>query len=198
MCGSKFTTFVMYIILLITFLGLINMIFNLHGFAFYGEGLILLGLLFAAILSAVGINTNSRWAWILLKIFFIFVFLDIIFINAISTVEVPYFLLLLVVVVVGFFICFFNIMKPKAEEVAEEVKKGEIKVEKVIAEKADAAKKPVKKTYSPGKFIASKTGVKFHAPKCDWAKKIKKKNAVWFNSKEEAKKAGYKDDSCVR
>ncbi len=122
--------------------------------------------------------------------------MDIIFINAISTVEVPYFLLLLVVVVVGFFICFFNVCKPKAKEAEGEVRKAEIKVKKVHAEKAD--NKQVKKTFIPGKFIASITGVKYHAPKCDWAKKIKKKNVVWFNSKEEAKKAGYKKDTCVK
>ena len=40
MGGFKFTTFVMYIILLITFLGLINMIFGLHGFALIVEFLI--------------------------------------------------------------------------------------------------------------------------------------------------------------
>jgi len=55
-----------------------------------------------------------------------------------------------------------------------------------------------KKTFKPGKYIASKTGVKYHAPKCDWAKKIKKSNAVWFDSKEAAKKAGYKKDDCVK
>ena len=46
--------------------------------------------------------------------------------------------------------------------------------------------------------MASKSGTKYHAPKCDWAKKIKKSNAVWFISKEEAKKAGYKKDDCVK
>ncbi len=197
MCGSIFTKFAVYVALLITFLGLINMIFDLHGFAFIIEFLILLGLLLVAVISAAGIATGSRWPWILLKIFFIFVFLDMILIYVFSSVETPYFLLLLVVVIAGFFISFFNICKPKAEEVVEKkVRKGRIKVEKVYAEKAD--NKQVKKTFKPGKFIASKTGVKYHAPKCDWAKKIKKKNAVWFNSKEEAKKAGYKKDDCVK
>ena len=49
----------------------------------------------------------------------------------------------------------------------------------------------VKKTSKPGKYIASKTGTKFHAPKSEWGKKIKKRNAVWFDSKEEAMKSGY-------
>ena len=177
MGGFKFTTFVMYVILLITFLGLINMIFNLHRFAFYGEFLILLGLLLIGAVSAVGINNNLRWAWTLLALFFAFVFINMLFIYVITNVEILYFLILLVVAVVGFFISLFSIEKEKVEEVAEE---------------------KVEKTFKPGKYIASKTGVKFHAPKCDWAKRVKKKNAVWFNNKEDALKAGYKADSCVR
>src|SRR3989339_262344 len=88
MASSKFTNFVMYIVLLITFLGLINMIFNLHRFAFYGELLILLGLAFLAIISVVGINNNFRWGWILLKIFFIFVVIDMILIYILSTAKI--------------------------------------------------------------------------------------------------------------
>jgi len=70
MGGFKFTTFVMYVIFLVTFLGLISMIFNLSRFAFYGEFIILLGLFLIALISAMGLNSNSRWAWVLSKIFF--------------------------------------------------------------------------------------------------------------------------------
>ena len=174
MSASRFNSFVMYVILLITFLGLINMIFNLHRFAFYAEFLILLVLFGVALISALGINSDSRWAWKLLSLFFGFTFLNMIFIKAISTEKVSLFLSFIIVVVVGFFISLFSIKK-----------------EKEIPQK-------VKKTFKPGKFMASKYGTKYHAPKCDWAKKIKKSNAVWFNSKEEAKKAGYKKDAGVK
>jgi len=188
MGGLKFTTFVMYVILLITLLGLINMIFNLHRFAFYGEFLILLVLFLVVIISALGINNDSRWAWIMLTIFFGFVFLDMLFIKAISTVKVNLFSSFIIVTIVGFFISFFNIGKSKVDENIEE--------EKVVE------KKSVEKSFKPGKYIASyiasKSGSKYHTPKCDWAKKIKKANAVWFDSKEEAKKAGYKKDDCVK
>ncbi|MBW2976240.1 hypothetical protein KY347_02230 [Candidatus Woesearchaeota archaeon] len=176
--GAKFTAFVMHIVMLITLLGLISMIFDLHRFAFYGEFLIFLALALVAVVSSVGILNNLRWAWVLLTLFFAFVFLDMVFIYVISAAEIQFFLLLLVASVVGFFLSLFSIEKPKAEieEPAEEVKK----------------------TFKPGKYIASKTGVKFHAPKCDWAKRIKKSNAVWFDTKGEAKSAGYKADDCVR
>ncbi len=177
MGGNKFAVFAMHIALLVTFLGLISMIFDLHRFAFILEFLILLGLLLIGIIAAIGISHHMRWAWILLTLFFSFVFLDMLFINAITTAKTAYFLHLLIVAIAGFFISLFNIEKEKAEAAKEEA---------------------VTKTFTPGKYIASKTGTKFHSPKCDWGKKVKKSNAVWFNSKEDAKKAGYKADACIR
>ena len=176
MWGNKLTVFAMYIALLVTFLGLISMVFDLHRFAFVLEFLILLGLLLVGIIAAIGISHNMRWAWMLLALFFGFAFLDMLFINAITAAETAYFLHLLIVAIAGFFISLFSIKK----------------------EKAVAKEEAVTKTFTPGKYIASKTGTKFHSPKCDWGKKVKKSNAVWFNSKEDAKKAGYKADACIR
>tara|TARA_Y100000310_G_C20323843_1_gene642030 strand:+ start:140 stop:682 length:543 start_codon:yes stop_codon:yes gene_type:complete len=175
MGGFKFTTLVMYIVLLITFLGLISRIFALHRFAFYIEFFVLLGLLLVALIGAIGINSNSRWAWILLTLLFGFIFLDMLFIYSISAVKWKLFSPAVIVTVAGFFISLFSIEGEKIEEIAEEVEE-----------------KTIKKSFTPGKYIASKTGAKFHAPKSEWGKKIKKKNAVWFNSKEYAVKAGYK------
>lgn len=42
-----------------------------------------------------------------------------------------------------------------------------------------------------GKYVASKSGKAYHFPWCPSAVKIKESNQVWFNSKEEAEKAGY-------
>lgn len=173
---NRLTVFAMHIALLVTFLGLINMVFGLHRFAFILEFLILLGLLLVGIIAAIGISHNMKWAWILLTLFFGFAFLDMLFIRAIAIKEIAYFLHLLVVAVAGFFISLFSIEK----------------------EKTRSGEKTVTKTFTPGKYIASKTGTKFHSPKCDWAKKVKKSNAVWFNNKEEAIKAGYKADDCVK
>ena len=178
MCRNKLTVFAMHMALLVTFLGLISMVFDLHRFAFILEFLILLGLLLVGIIAAIGISHNMKWAWMLLALFFGFVFLDILFINAITTAKTAYFLHLLVVAIAGFFISLFSIEKEKVESAEEE--------------------KTVTKTFKPGKYIASKTGTKFHSPKCDWAKKVKKSNAVWFNNKEDALKAGYKADDCIR
>ena len=200
MASSKFTNFVMYIVLLITFLGIINMIFNLHRFAFYGEFMILLVLFPVAIISAVGASNSLRWAWITLMLIFAFVFIDILFIYVISTVKVQYFLLLLVVATVGFFISLFNIKNPKKEFAKTEVEneKSGINVEKIEAEKTYDVNNQIKKTYKPGKYIASKLRGDYHVPKCDWAKKIHKNNAVWFKNDSEAKKSGYTAHDCIK
>ena len=59
-------------------------------------------------------------------------------------------------------------------------------------------KKAVKKSYSPGKFVSSKSSNYYHAPKCDWAKKIKKANRVWYDSESSAKGAGLKKHTCLK
>jgi len=168
-----FTAFVMQLVLLVVFLGLINMIFDLHRFAFFGEFLILLFLLLVGIMAVVGLANKFSWVWKLLTVFFGFVFLNMLFINAITTQKPELFLLYLLVTIAGFVISLLSIEGTEPEE-------------------------KVKKTFTPGKYLASKMGSTYHAPKCDWAKRVKKKNIVWFGSKEEAKKAKYKAHDCVK
>lgn len=176
MSNQKIVSFFMHVALLIVLLGLIKMAFGLHRFAFMGEFLILLALLLMAVISVVGMHNSFSWSWKLLKAFFALSFLDMILVYWLSTPKPEMFLAFLVAAVAGFFIALFNVSHKMEETEAAEVKK----------------------TFKPGKFIASKSGSKFHSPKCDWAKKVKKSNAVWFNTKEEAKKAGYKADDCVK
>ena len=42
-----------------------------------------------------------------------------------------------------------------------------------------------------GQLVASKTGAKYHFPWCSGAQRISETNKVWFDSVEEARKAGY-------
>lgn len=42
------------------------------------------------------------------------------------------------------------------------------------------------------RFVASKKGAAYHYPWCPGAKAIKEENKIWFNSEEEAEKAGYR------
>ena len=173
MANSKLMSFFMHVALLIVLLGLISMIFSLHSFAFIAEFLILLALVLMAVISVVGMHGKLAWSWKLLKVFFALASLDMLLVYLLSAQKPDMFMAFLAAALAGFFISFFN-MGHKA------------------------GKSHVKKSFKPGKYIASKSGSKFHAPKCDWAKRVKKSNAVWFNSKEEAKKAGYKADDCVK
>lgn len=42
-----------------------------------------------------------------------------------------------------------------------------------------------------GAIVGSKNGTKYHFPWCSGAQRMKESNKVWFDSKEEAEKAGY-------
>jgi len=100
---------------------------------------------------------------------------------------------------VGFLIGVSSIKENTEEQ--EEIIEQEIEPTIKTAEtdlKNDKNWPSVTETFTPGKFIASKTGTVYHAPKCDWAKKISKKNQVWLKDKKEARKKGYKQHSCLK
>lgn len=42
-----------------------------------------------------------------------------------------------------------------------------------------------------GKVVASAKGTKYHLPECPGAKQISEQNKIWFNSPQDAEKAGY-------
>ena len=74
---------------------------------------------------------------------------------------------------------------------------------KVVKKKATKKKpakkvKQVKKTYKPGKYVASTNGGVYHAAKCKWANNIERKNRVWFSSRQKAEKLGYSAHSCLK
>lgn len=78
--------------------------------------------------------------------------------------------------------------------VKEEVKQDEknLTIEKqsdsINSQKTKQENKVVKNT---SLYVASKNGTKYHLPTCSGAKRIKEENKIWFESKQEAEKAGY-------
>lgn len=50
----------------------------------------------------------------------------------------------------------------------------------------------LKNSDSRGKYVASKNGTAYHLPWCQGAQKIKEENRIWFDTKEEAERSGYK------
>jgi len=67
---------------------------------------------------------------------------------------------------------------------------------KVTKKPVKVVKKPVKR--SAIKFVASKSGKKFHIEACPFAKNIKPKYKVRFKSKVKALNDGYKPCTCVK
>ena len=77
-----------------------------------------------------------------------------------------------------------NLEKASVEDIKGDLEKGNLQGAKGIQEDK-------KGTYE-GKVVGSKNSDKYHLPDCPGAKQISEKNKIWFNSIEEAEKAGYK------
>ena len=163
----------MNIVLLIVFVGFIKLVFDLHRFLFIAEFLFLGVLMLMALVSIVSIYNNIRFGWALMALLLGLVLVNLLFIYLLKSPKSGILLPAAAVGLIGLVISLVNIKGHEEED------------------------SNIKREFKPGKYIASRTGSKFHSPKCDWAKKIKKANAVWFDSKEEASKAGYKADDCV-
>jgi len=138
-------------------------------------------LLFISFIALIPAYSGSRGGWGFLSGVFFLILLDLLVIYMRTNVGGKLFLLTLLFAAIGFVISVANIKKEEEfEEPIEEEKEEEVYT-----------------NFEPGKYVASKTGSTYHIPKCDWAKKIKEKNRVWFDDEKEAKKS-YKKHSCVK
>lgn len=171
------------LLLLISFIGLIILAFNFTRLLLVGELALIFLLLFLSFIAVIAVYAGAKWSHGLLFFVFAVILIDLLFMyfkfKAISAI---YFVTLLVSVI-GFIMSIASIRK---EEEFEEFEPTPVEAEEPVV------------THTPGKFIASKTASNYHAPKCDWAKRIKKQNQVWFNTEKEAKKEGYKPHSCLK
>jgi len=183
---NKASSIVTLLVMLILFLSLISIVFNINRAMFFKIELFLLCLFLL-----IGINLTygvlrgrNKWRG-LIK------FYSINWINLL----VIYFLrfgikeIILPTIVTGF--GFLVALIKKDDEYIEDDEDGEFDLE------GKPASTVLKKDFNPGKYIASKSGTKYHSPKCDWAKKIKKKNQVWYSTKEEAKEDGKTACKCI-
>jgi len=60
-------------------------------------------------------------------------------------------------------------------------------------EEGENIKEPEEKQ---GMFVGSIKSNKYHLPDCQWAKRIKEENIIWFESVEDAEAKGYVPASC--
>jgi len=148
----------------------------------------LLSLLFLVISLFVlsGAYRHREWTWRLSGIFFVVYLLNLLLLYN----KVDESLLIGSLGLVAVFGLLFSIMINKCQRVRKSKPAPKVQVINVKPSKT-------RKKLTPGKFLASSDGSVYHAPKCDWAKRIARKNRVWLNSKDEAKKKGYKQHSCL-
>jgi len=98
--------------------------------------------------------------------------------------------LVLIILLVG--LASFGIGRLSVEESRHESIRIEYPAHGKTVEQVASAARPVPSAESSeGKYVASKNGTKYHLPWCASAKRIKEENKIWFDSVEEAQKAGY-------
>ncbi len=178
--------FITDFILLIVFLGLISIIFRFDGLPFLLELIFGIILLFAAFIALIPAYSGSRFSWAVLAGVFSLVLLDLLSIHLKTALISTVFLLTLLFAAIGFIVSVWCILDIKEKEKIKKPLKEPIKKEEVKQEK-----KEVHIHFDPGKYVASKKRTVYHLPKCDWVRRIKRENRVWFQSTQEAKRKGY-------
>jgi len=172
MSGGKLITF--SIILLVNFIIEIFFTFNSH--IFIREFILFWIFFIASVVLLFGIGANAKWSAPWFAVFFSLQLLNFIYLyNNLVNMHNIIFIAALFFSALGLLIAAAFIKR---------------KIKKV-------PKTEIVESFEPGKYLASKTGSVYHAPKCDWAKKIKKQGQVWFNSESEAEEKGYKKHSCL-
>ena len=191
--------FAMIFILLLVVIGFIIIVFDLNGLMFIFELWILLVFMFFLAFAMLIVHQNKSNGWeiiagvltlLLIDALVVFLFLNRLGIAYITTILFS---------VIGLAVAFANIAgKEQKEEIAGDSSKYYYPYIGNLEPKAETkAEARVEKTFTPGKYVASKNANKFHSPKCDWALRIGKSNQVWFESKEEAQSKGFEADKCV-
>ena len=144
---------------------------------------------------------NKKWGWTLLGATLIILLLNTLFISLLSRTFETSHITTIFFSVVGLVLTLLNLKKPMQEpsdtKIEEQLDKAKNYYPFIDKMEPELAKSNVEKTFTPGKFVASKKAGKYHVPKCDWAKRISKSNQVWFNSKEEAESQGFEKDGCI-
>ncbi len=176
------------IILIVIFLSLIKIVFGFHAKMLMGEFIVLLFFLLVALIAMTGKLVGSNWGNGGLFLLYGLNLVNFLFIYAADRSLMTG---TIIVTIFGFLIAMvsYRISSNDDDDYDSDLEE----IGPIEEEKAE-----VTTSFEPGKYVASKTGKKFHAPKCDWAKRIKKKSQVWFHDKDEAKKQKYKACDCVK
>ncbi len=187
------------LLLLLLFLGLIKVFINGSRTFLLLE---LLGLLVLVLLSLLGFIGGHSWGKRVFMIVFLLYLLNLILIWL---VKGRLYIVLLLLAAIGFAVSAFwerrRVEWPSPAAAGEQERlanRASEPVKRELSTTPGQARAAFTKTFSPGKFVASSQSNQFHAPACDWAKKIQKQRQVWFQSAAEAFEQGYRQHSCLK
>jgi len=194
--------FAMVFILLFALIGFIFVVFDLRGLTFIFELGVLLTFMFLLTFAMFFVFSNKRGSWGIIAIVLLLLLFNVFVIFLLTKKFTLAYVTSTLFALVGMVVAALNYSRKREvyTEVEEKGKYYHTYIDKMEPKEAKAeakAEAKVQKTFSPGKYVASKKANKFHSPKCDWAHRIDKANRVWFNSKEEAKSKGFEPDKCV-
>ena len=189
----------MIFILLFAVIGFILVVFDLHRFMFVFELMLLLAFILILAFAMFAVYNGRKWGWTMLAAALMLLLVDLFFIFLVTGLfETPH-LTALFFSAIGIIVSLLNLRPLKSYRISgeeyEKTKDYYPYLDKM--EPVQKTEEPVTKTFTPGKYLASRKAGKYHIAKCDWAKKISRENQLWFNSEEEAKSQGFVADVCI-
>ena len=195
--------FVMLFILLFAGLGFIFVVCDLYGFSFIFELGLLLAFMFVLAFAMFLIYQDKQKSWGIIAAVMLLLLFDVFIIFLITRKFTLAYATATIFAIAGLIVALLNaiMLQKERKEVVEEPQYGKSKYYYPFIEKEEV-KQEIKKeqnvvsTFTQGKFVASKSGSKFHLPKCVWANNINKVNQVWFDSKADAEIKGYSEHKC--
>ena len=189
----------MVFILLFAVIGFILVVFDLHRFAFVFELMLMLVFIFILAFAMFALYHSRKWGWTVLAAALILLLANLFFIFLLTGMfETPH-LTTLFFSVAGIIVALLNLGPYRNYRISGEEHEKTNDYYPYIdkMEPVQKAEEAISKTFTPGKYIASKKAAKYHTAKCDWAKRISRENRLWFNSEEEAKSKGFVADECI-
>ena len=190
---------VMNFILLFAVIGFILVVLDLHRFMFVFELMLLLAFVFILPFGMFAVYNDRKWGWMMLVAALILLLVNLFFIFLLTGIFETAHLTILFFSAIGIIVALLNLRPSRNYRISgeghEKTRDYYPYIDKM--EPVQKAEEPISKTFTPGKYIASKKAGKYHVAKCDWAKRISRENQLWFNSEEEAKSKGFVADACI-
>lgn len=195
--------FAMIFILLFVAISLILIVFDMHRLVFVFELGVSVVFMFFMIFAMFAVYHGKNWGWTIIVASIVLLLADLFFVFFLTGTFDTIHIAISSFSAVGLILALLNLRGTAQETGGSEAENhGKAKdyypyIDKMEPEGLKAEEPSIEKTFTPGKFIASKKAGKFHSPKCDWAKKISKSNQIWFDSREAAEAQGLEADQCV-